>query len=291
MAKVITNSLSTKDIIIYSLLAISLGLGILSVIFHFINGGNVGSKGDKGDKGDTGDTGPGQPNQLNELCIGNTCLNETELQNIKSGTFTELKTQFLNVDRSNVGTAGGQCISLKGSPSEKVPYISYYNADSTTNNGKLQVAENGELLGINKIGTVSLQRINNIINEKNIASVAPLVYDGTLKNYTQCITDERQKIVQYQIGDDAFTNATRGGMCELFYNTPSWKLEGDTSDDRKDIYKNPDARAACFSKCDDAYQKATNPPDPDRDKQALKVQIANVVSVGCKSACEIIPKI
>ena len=274
------SGITTKDIIIYSFLALAVGLAILAIVFQFILKRDQTSKPSQ----------PDQPDQSNKLCIGNTCLNETELQNIKSGIFTELKTEFLNVDRSKVGsTAGGQCISLKGSQSE-VPYISYYNADSTTNNGNLQVATNGELFGINKIGTASLQRINNIINEKNIASVAPLVYDGTLKNYSQCITEGKRKIVQYQIGDDTSTNATRGGMCALFYKTPTWN-PSDTSDDRKDIYKNPNALAACASRCADAYEKSINPPDSDPNKQAVKVGLATAASEICNSSCVVNPNI
>ena len=58
MVKAITNSLSTKYIIIYSLLAIALGLGILAVVLHFINGsGYIGPAGPKGEQGNPGKQG------------------------------------------------------------------------------------------------------------------------------------------------------------------------------------------------------------------------------------------
>ena len=48
---------NSKYTIIYFLIAIAIGIGILSIILQFINRRRTGPKGDKGDKGDQGNIG------------------------------------------------------------------------------------------------------------------------------------------------------------------------------------------------------------------------------------------
>lgn len=69
--------------------------------------------------------------------------------------------------------------------------------------------------------------------------VAPLVKNGTLKNYTQCIENGELNALAGKLkflGDDNYLNVTRGTICGEFYNSKSW-IKGDTKDDRKAQYK------------------------------------------------------
>ena len=65
------------------------------------------------------------------------------------------------------------------------------------------------------------------------------VIDGTVKNYSQCVTNSDISAWAYAAalpGDDGAVNRTRFRICAPYFNNSGWN-PGDTSDDRKGDYK------------------------------------------------------
>ena len=65
------------------------------------------------------------------------------------------------------------------------------------------------------------------------------VIDGTVKNYSQCVTNSDISAWAYAAalpGDDGSVNRTRFRICAPYFNNSGWN-PGDTSDDRKGDYK------------------------------------------------------
>jgi hypothetical protein len=65
------------------------------------------------------------------------------------------------------------------------------------------------------------------------------VIDGSIRNYTQCVSDPVISSWAYAAavpGDDGAVNTTRFRICAPYFNNAAW-TPGDTSDDRKGAYK------------------------------------------------------
>jgi hypothetical protein len=71
--------------------------------------------------------------------------------------------------------------------------------------------------------------------------VVPLVRNGTMRNYTQCVENPQLGRLASQMaffGDDAGLNNTRGTLCRRFYTEASF-IPRDTADKRKPEFRNP----------------------------------------------------
>jgi len=100
-----------------------------------------------------------------------------------------------------------------------------------TNNDMTTIVLGGRLLNANSTNNYMVQD-NNPIRQK--------VVSGMYKNYSQCVDDSltwAQANKNKLPGDDEYLNNTRKYLCGLYFNNQNYN-SNDTTDDRKDQYKN-----------------------------------------------------